>query len=63
MKTINIISAQYIKEYKIKLVFSDKTEKIIDFIAFFNSNSHPQWNKYKKIQNFKKFKIQNGNIV
>ena len=30
---------------------------------FYNSHSHPQFNKYKKEANFKRFKIENGNVV
>jgi hypothetical protein len=30
---------------------------------FFTAHSHPQYNKYKKPENFKRFKIENGNIV
>ena len=30
---------------------------------FLETHSHPQFNKYKKINNFKKFKIENGNVV
>jgi hypothetical protein len=29
--TLEIISVEYIKDYKIKLVFSDKKERVINF--------------------------------
>jgi len=63
MKTISVTNAKYINSYKLEVVFNDDKKKIIDFGDFLNSHSHPQFNKYKKEQNFKRFKIQNGNIV
>ncbi len=37
-------------------------KQVIDFASFFE-HSHPQHNRYKKEENFKRFKIENGNIV
>jgi hypothetical protein len=63
MKNINIIDAKYINEYLLELVFDDAKKTVVDFWGFFKTHSHPQYNKYKKIENFKKFKIENGNVV
>jgi len=43
--------------------FSDNKKQVVDFGNFLNTHSHPQYNKYKKSEKFKKFKIENGNIV
>ena len=63
MNVIEVISATYIKEYKVKIEFSDNTFRTIDFAIFFKNNPHPQWNKYTNINHFKKFKIEKGNLV
>ena len=63
MNTILVIKATYIEEYKVKIEFSDDTFKIVDFEPFLRENHHPQWDKYNTIHNFKKFKIENGNLV
>jgi hypothetical protein len=63
MKTIIVTGATYIQAYKIKIEFSDNTFRIIDFGPFLKENPHPQWDKYNNIDNFKKFKIENGNLV
>ncbi len=63
MKKILVTKASYLQSYKIKIESSDNSFKIIDFEPFLIENSHPQWDKYKNITNFKKFKIENGNIV
>ncbi len=63
MKNINIIHAKYIQEYLVELIFDDTKKTVVDFGNFFKTHSHPQYNKYKKVENFKKFKIENGNVV
>jgi hypothetical protein len=63
MKTILVTGATYIQAYKVKIEFSDNTFRVIDFEPFLKENPHPQWNKYNNVDNFKKFKIENGNLV
>ena len=63
MNTINVMRAVYLKAYKIKIEFSDATIRIIDFEPFLKENPHPQWTKYNNLSHFKKFKIENGNLV
>ena len=60
---MKIINVNYLIGYKIEIKFDDKTTQIIDFEPFLRQNPHPLWNKYLKLENFKKFKIENGNIV
>ena len=63
MKTISVIEAKYIDGLKVEIVFNDNKKNVIDFSSFFQTHSHPQYNKYNKPGNFKKFKIENGNLV
>ena len=63
IENIIIIKATYAGDYKIDLTFADNTVKQIDFGIFLINNPHPQHNKYRQIRNFKKFKIDGGNIV
>ena len=63
MKAISVSRASYIDGYKLEVEFNDKKKRVVDFANFLNTHSHPQYNKYKKPENFKKFKIENGNIV
>ncbi len=62
-KPINVVEATYIDGYKLKLTFSDKKVNVIDFENFLKTKPHPQYNKYNKLQFFKQFKIEWGNIV
>ena len=63
MKTLNIINAEYIGNLSVKILFNDKTENIVNIGNFIKNNPHPQYNKYLDEKKFKKFKIENGNIV
>lgn len=63
MKTISVIEANYINGHSLEIIFNDRKRTQVDFSVFFETNSHPQYNKYRKIENFKKFKIENGNVV
>ncbi len=63
MNTITVTGAVYLEAFKVRIEFSDHTCKVIDFEPFLKENHHPQWAKYNNINNFKKFKIENGNLV
>ncbi|MCL2435770.1 MAG: DUF2442 domain-containing protein [Lentimicrobiaceae bacterium] len=60
---ITVKKANYLKGYTIKLLFSDNTSQNVDFSDFFSTHSHPQYNKYKNIEKFKDFNIEDGNVV
>lgn len=63
MKAISVKEAKYIDGFKVELLFSDNKKKVVDFSSFLETHSHPQFNKYKKRVNFKRFNIENGNVV
>ena len=62
-KKMVIVGATYVSDYKVNITFADNTEKTIDFGIFLHSYPHPQHNKYLDLKNFKKFKIDGGNII
>ena len=61
-QVITIISADYIGEYQIKLIFNDNSIQVVDFFPFLNSSLNPLTRKYLTKQEFKKFKIDNGDF-
>ncbi len=61
-QVITIISAEYIGEYKIKLSFNDNTIQLVDLFPFLNSSLNPLIRKYLDKQEFKNFKIDNGDL-
>jgi len=72
MKIINCTSAvtqvtqvkkaTYLGDYVIRVLFSDGSEKAIDFKSFLKRASHPSIRKYLNEDELKNFKITHGNI-
>jgi hypothetical protein len=62
MMVISINKAEYIGDYKIKLLFSDGVERLIDFSNFLNDAKNPMTKKYLDKQLFKKFSVDYGDI-
>ena len=58
-----IQQADYISNLTVELRFNDGTVRQVDFSSFLHSHPHPQYNKYLKPSNFKKFYLDHGNIV
>ena len=63
MMVISINKADYIGDYRIKFIFSDGIERLIDFSSFLNTARNPMTKKYLDKKLFKKFYIDFGDIV
>ncbi|MBF0352602.1 MAG: DUF2442 domain-containing protein [SAR324 cluster bacterium] len=61
-KIIDINAIQYISDYKLKFLFSDGKERIIDFKPFLDKSRHPDIRKYLDLNEFKNFSIVDGNL-
>lgn len=59
---LKINSAYYLGDFTIKLIFNDKTEKIVDFKPFLKKSLHPSIKKYLEESKFKKFNLKDGNL-
>ena len=59
---LKINSASYLGDFTIKLIFNDKTERIVDFKSFLKKSIHPSIKKYLEESEFKKFNIKDGNL-
>ena len=58
---MKVVHATYLNDYKIELLFDDKKKQLIDFLPTLNNNLVCK--KYLDLAEFKKFKIEGGNIV
>jgi hypothetical protein len=58
---MRVTSAKYIDDYKVELIFDDKRINVINFLPVIKSN--PVCKKYLDVTEFKKFKLDHGNIV
>jgi hypothetical protein len=59
---IEVVDAKHIEKHKIKVFFNDNTCQTIDVGKFLKKYPHPQHNKYRSVELFKEFYIENGNI-
>ena len=57
-----VASAKHLGGHRLEVVFTDGVCRKIDVAPFLKRFPHPSHNKYKKISEFKKFKIIDGNI-
>ena len=62
MNTIYISSADYLEAYKIRLAFSDGFIREVDFLPFLKKFNHPDYDQYLNEEQFKKFRLINGNV-
>jgi hypothetical protein len=61
-KKIELKEAKFNGYYKIKLIFSDETEQIVDFGPFLEKSQHPSIRRYLELNRFKSFKVVDGNL-
>jgi hypothetical protein len=63
MSRLSIIGAKDAGNITVDLQFSDQTTRRVDIGDFIRRHPHPQYNKYLNPRNFRRFEIENGNIV
>jgi hypothetical protein len=61
-KLIKVLKAKYLKDYVVRITFSDGQDRAVDFKPFLTNSGHPEIKKFLKESNFKKFKIIGGNV-
>jgi hypothetical protein len=57
-----IQKAEYIKDYQIKVYFTDGKIKTIDLFNFLSTSNHPLINKFLDMELFKQFRIEMGTL-
>lgn len=63
MGRIYITEATDAGNLMICLHFSDNSTQVVDVGEFIRRHPHPQYNKYLDPKKFKRFTIENGNVV
>lgn len=61
--SLSIIDAEYLGNYKIKLVFSDNLERIVDFGNFLSKAKNPMTQKYLDEKLFSSYSIKYGDLI
>ena len=63
MERIYITNATDAGNLSVNLQFSDNTVRQVDVGDFIRRHPHPQYNKYLDPRKFRRFTLENGNIV
>ena len=63
MGGIKIIKVEDIGYLKVEITFNDQKLSRVDVGNFIRRHPHPQYNKYLDPKKFKRFSIENGNVV
>ncbi len=61
-QVIWIKKIEYIDEYKLKLLFNNAAEQIIDFYPFLSNSLNPLIRKYLNFNEFKKYELDEGDL-
>ncbi|NCO32227.1 DUF2442 domain-containing protein [bacterium] len=62
-RLFQVTEAELIKDFCIKITFSNGYTRTIDFYQWLSNNLKGYYKKYLEPKNFKNFKIEHGNIV
>jgi hypothetical protein len=60
---VDIKKAEYLDGYRLRLLFTDNIERMIDFAPFLSSSTNPMIKKYLNPNEFKKFTIEYGDLT
>ncbi|MBM2813481.1 MAG: hypothetical protein HW421_243 [Ignavibacteria bacterium] len=63
MKSVKIISAVYLEDYKILLLFNDNKSLTIDFQELLQTSPFGNEKKYLQKELFQQFKIELGDLI
>jgi len=63
IKYIDIEMAEYVSGHKLRLTFNDATKRVVDFEPFLNRATNPMFTQYRRINKFKSFRIDHGNLM
>ena len=60
---IDVIAAELVADFKLKLSFSDGTERTVDFEPFLRGSTNPQIRAYLETAKFGDFRVEDGDLV
>jgi len=60
---VHIERARRVRDYDLRLTFSDGTERTVDFGPFLNHSTNPQIRAFLDMKRFASFRVENGDLV
>nr|VFJ62358.1 MAG: Protein of unknown function (DUF2442) [Candidatus Kentron sp. FW] len=61
-KIVTIEKAEHIGNYKLGLLFNDRTRQVVDFYPFLSSSLNPLITKYLDMDQFLRFEVEEGDL-
>ncbi len=62
-KYISVQEAEYVSGHKLRLLFNDMTERVMDFGSFLKQARNPMITKYRRLKEFKAFTLKDGDVM
>jgi hypothetical protein len=63
MKSVKIIKAKYLEDYKIILTFNDNKTIVVNFFDLLNTTLYKNEKKYLNKEMFQQFKVEIGDLI
>ena len=60
---INIVTAEQVGEYRLKLSFNDGKDQVVDFFPFLSHSRHPDIRGFLDPARFAEFRLEYGDLV
>jgi hypothetical protein len=61
--SVDIVRAEHAGAYRLRIVFDDGTERIVDFGPFLHNSSHPAIRAFLELDKFASFRIEHGDLL
>ncbi|MBV2129993.1 DUF2442 domain-containing protein [Arsukibacterium indicum] len=62
MSALSVVNVKHITGHILDITFSDGYNAVVDFAPFIFSVGHPDYEQYKKLDNFLAYKLDDGNL-
>jgi hypothetical protein len=59
---VDVVKAEYVEAYKLRILFSDGTEQVVDFGPFLQASNNPLIRKYLQPDLFRDFTVEHGDL-
>ncbi|HLF85395.1 MAG TPA: DUF2442 domain-containing protein [Blastocatellia bacterium] len=60
---VEVVRAERLSDYKVRLNFSDGAERVVDFEPFLSSSQNPMIRAYLDPQKFEGFRLEHGDLI
>ena len=60
---VGVVRAELVSDYRLKLSFSDRVERIVDFGPFLRNSRNPLIRAYLDPAKFADFQVQDGDLI